>query len=100
MTANDAVGGVNVIDVAAEAVVANDDDIALFAQLEVPNNAPVNEPVNEPVLICEELDTNPLGLLVIVSHVLAAPDTYDAVTANDAVIELLAQLAVPNMEPL
>ena len=51
MTANDAVGGVNVIDVAAEAVVAKEDDIALLAQLLVPINTPVNDPLNEPVLI-------------------------------------------------
>jgi hypothetical protein len=44
-----------VIDVAADAVVANELDIALLAQLLVPNNdplwMPINEPVNEPVLI-------------------------------------------------
>jgi hypothetical protein len=63
--ANDAVSGVNVIDVAADAVVANELDIALLA---VPNteplSIPVNEPVNEPVLICRELLTIPAGNIV------------------------------------
>ena len=55
VVANDAVLGVNVMDVAALAV------MALFAQLLVPVNDPTNEPVNEPVLICVELDTTPVG---------------------------------------
>jgi len=49
--ANDAVAGVNVIEVAALAVDAKDDDTALLAQLEVPINVPTNDPLNEPVLI-------------------------------------------------
>lgn len=75
--ANEAVDGVNVIDVAAEAVVANEADTTLLAQLLVPKNVPVNDPLKLPVLICTELDTVPSG----------SPDerTKDAVVANDAV---------------
>lgn len=62
VVANDAVDGVNVIEVAAEAVIAKELDIALLAQLDVPINVPVNEPVNEPVLICVELLTIPTGI--------------------------------------
>jgi hypothetical protein len=55
VVAKDAVGGVKVIEVAADAVVANEDDITLLAQLLVPNVdplwVPINDPVNEPVLI-------------------------------------------------
>jgi hypothetical protein len=58
---NDPVLTANVMDVAAEAVVANDEEIALLAQLLVPINVPVNDPLNEPVLICWELDTVPTG---------------------------------------
>ena len=61
VVAKEAVAGVNVIDVAAEAVIAKELDIALLAQLDVPINVPVNEPVNEPVLICVELLTIPAG---------------------------------------
>jgi hypothetical protein len=39
--AKDAVSGTNVIDVAADAVVAKDEEIALFAQLAVPNVDPL-----------------------------------------------------------
>ena len=46
----------------------------------------MKDPVNEPVLICVDEETNPSGLLVIVSHVLAAPLTYEAVTAKLAVL--------------
>lgn len=53
---NDADVGVNVIEVAADAVVANDADITLLAQLLVPINSPVNDPLNDPVLICNEDD--------------------------------------------
>ena len=53
---NEAVVGVNVILVAADAVVANEELIALVAQLLVPITVPVNDPLNEPVLICVELD--------------------------------------------
>lgn len=35
------------------------------------------------MLIWVEEDTNPVGLLDISSHVLAAPLTYEAVSAND-----------------
>jgi hypothetical protein len=49
-----------VIDVAAEAVVAKDELIALLAQLAVPNVeplwVPINDPVNEPVLTLNVID--------------------------------------------
>jgi hypothetical protein len=47
--AKDADCGVNVIDVAADAVVANDDESTLVA-----NKIPVNDPLNEPT---EPVDT-------------------------------------------
>ena len=43
VVANDAVVGVNVILVAALAVVANDEDTTFCAQLAVPNSEPVTE---------------------------------------------------------
>lgn len=49
---------------AYDAVVANDEEIALVAQLPVPINIPVNDPLNEPVLICRELLTVPDGSIV------------------------------------
>lgn len=56
-------------DDAVAAVVANDEEITLLAQLLVPNNDPVNipinEPVNEPVLIWVELDTVPAGTVAV-----------------------------------
>ena len=61
VVAKEAVAGVNVIAVATDAVVANDELIALLAQLDVPINVPVNEPVNDPVFICVELLTVPVG---------------------------------------
>lgn len=60
----EALAGVNVILVAADAVVANDDDTAFVAQLLVPSNCPMNDPLKLPVLICAELDTIPLGTLL------------------------------------
>lgn len=55
--------------------VANDDDIALLAQLLVPVNTPTKDPVNDPVLTWAELDTS-VGLL---SRVLkSAADTLAA----------------------
>jgi hypothetical protein len=61
-----------VIEVAAEAVVAKDELIALLAQLAVPNVeplcVPINEPVNEPVLTLNVIDV-----------------AADAVVANDDV---------------
>ena len=51
VVANDAVDGVNVMEVAALAVVAKELLIALDAQLDVPIKVPVNDPLNEPVLI-------------------------------------------------
>ena len=68
---------------AYDADVANEEEIALLAQLEVPINVPVNDPLKDPVLIWSELLTVPTGT-----------------GAYDAEIALLAQLAVPNVEPL
>jgi hypothetical protein len=67
--ANDDVNGVNVIDVAADAVVANDAEIAVLA-------SPINDPVKLPVLICKELLTIPVGNMV---------GAKDAVVENDDV---------------
>jgi hypothetical protein len=63
------------MEVAAEAVVAKDELIALLAQLAVPKVeplcVPINEPVNEPVngrvneLNCRELETVPAGTVAI-----------------------------------
>jgi hypothetical protein len=64
--------GANEELIANEAVVARDDDTA---QLLVPTRVPVNEPLKLPVLICVDEDTNPVGLLEMVSQLLAAPDT-------------------------
>jgi hypothetical protein len=77
-----------------DAVIAIDADVA---QLLVPINVPVNEPLNDPVLIWIELDTNPVGLFVIVFQSLLAFAAYDAVNASDADV---AQLLVPNNEPV
>jgi hypothetical protein len=57
VVANDDVNGVNVIDVAADAVVANDALTAVLA-------SPINDPVKLPVLIWVELLTIPLGNIV------------------------------------
>jgi hypothetical protein len=60
----------NVIDVAALAVVAKDDEITLLAQLAVPKIDPVNDPVNEP-----EYAPNP---------VILPPATISTASANNA----------------
>jgi hypothetical protein len=57
VVANDDVNGVNVIDVAADAVVANDALTAVLA-------SPINDPVKLPVLIWVELLTIPAGNIV------------------------------------
>lgn len=66
--ANDAVVGVNVIDVAADAVVENELEIVLLAQLLVPNNELVMPPFvilmlpdsmfNDPVSVIDPLENN------------------------------------------
>ena len=87
--------GVNVILVAALAVVAKEDDITLFAQLLVPRNEPVNDPVNEPVFICAELDTVPGGTVAV------AFNAYDAVIAtDDDCAQLLVPINAPKNEPV
>jgi hypothetical protein len=49
VVAKEAVDGVNVMDVAADAVVAKDAETTLLAQLAVPNVEPLRTPRNEPV---------------------------------------------------
>jgi hypothetical protein len=70
--AKEAVAGTKVMDVAALAVVVNDELIALLAQLAVPNVeplcVPINDPVNDPVLTANVIDV-----------------ATDAVVAKDAV---------------
>ncbi len=68
--ANDAVLGVNVILVAALAV------IAFAAQLLVPTKFPVNDPLKLPVLICVDDDTN-VGRFTILLY-----STLEAVLAK------------------
>jgi phage/plasmid primase-like uncharacterized protein len=96
---------------------------ALLAQLLVPISVPVNDPLKLPVLICADDDTVPEGNIVGANEADVANDAVvginvilvaaDAVVANDAVTgvnvidvaadadtELLAQLDVPNSEPV
>lgn len=77
--ANEAVAGINVIDVAAEAVVANEADPNID-----PVKIPLNEPVNDPLLTCAELVTMLLGIF----------------RANDAVVANDADVADPLNEPV
>jgi hypothetical protein len=111
------------MDVAADAVVAKDAEVTLLAQLAVPNvdplRTPRNDPVKEPVkgrvseLNCSELETVPAGtvaeafsakLAVVAKEAVDGVNVMDvaadAVVAKDAETTLLAQLAVPNVEPL
>ena len=78
-------------EVAKLAVVANELDIALLAQLEVPINVPVNDPVKLPVLICVDEDTNPLGNMVGANE---ADVAKLEVVENDAVVILPLKLPV------
>ena len=110
-------------DDAVAAVVANDDDIALLAQLPVPVNEPINDPVNDPVLTVNVIDVAADAVVAKDAEVTVPTTfvaaTYDAVVANDAVLgvnvidvaadavvaneeetALLAQLLVPNNDPL
>jgi len=92
--------------VAALAVVANDADTALSAQLPVP----INDPLNEPVFICAEDDTTPDGNIVGAYDADVANDAVAgvnvmlvaalAVVANDELTALLAQLPVPTNVPI
>ena len=72
---NDPVLTLNVIEVAAEAVVAKDELIALLAQLAVPKVeplcVPMKDPVNEPVLTLNVIDV-----------------AADAVVENDAEVAI------------
>ena len=91
---------------------------------------PINEPVNEPVFICDELDTTPLGnvaftayddvianeavlgikVILVAALAVVLNDAVEgmnvmlvaalAVVLNDELIALLAQLLVPNSEPV
>jgi hypothetical protein len=74
--ANDDVNGVNVIDVAADAVVANDAEIAVLA-------SPINDPVKDPVLICKELLTIPAGNMVGANDAEVAKDDVNGVNVID-----------------
>jgi hypothetical protein len=113
VVAKEAVAGVNVMLVAADAVVAkeadpNNDPVndpvyepvcsptndpvkkPVYEPVNDPVCAPTNEPVKEPVLICAELDTVP-----------ATIGAHDADVANEAVagvnvIELAALAVVAN----
>jgi len=102
--ANDDVNGVNVIDVAADAVVANDAEMAVLA-------SPINDPVKLPVLICRELLTIPDGSMVGANDAVVENDDVngvnvidvaaDAVVANDDVngvnvIDVAADAVVAN----
>ena len=102
--ANDDVNGVNVIDVAADAVVAKDALTAVLA-------SPINEPVKLPVLIWVELLTIPVGNIVGANDAVVAKDDVsgvnvmdvaaDAVVAKDAVngvnvIDVAADAVVAN----
>ena len=97
VVAKDAVGGVNVMEVAADAVVAKDAEVTLFAQLAVPNVEPLctprNDPVKEPVkgrvseLNCSELETVPAAAD-------AAFNAKLAVVAKDAVVIFPLKLPV------
>ena len=103
VVAKEAVDGVNVMDVAADAVVAKDAEVTLLAQLAVPNVEPLrtprNDPVKEPVngrvseLNCSELETVPAAAA-------AAFSTKLAVVAKDDETTLLAQLLVPIKVPV
>ena len=61
--------GMNVSDVAAEAVFVNNANCANDAE---PNKLPISDPENEPVLICIDDETIPTGIPINVA--------YDAVT--------------------
>lgn len=117
MIENEAVLGTNVIEVAALAVVANEADITLLAQLAVPSNEPMCDPVKEPVngsvntLNCVDEDIIFGGMValaakdaVIANDAVEGINVIDvaalAVVANEALITFCAQLAVPNVEPL
>lgn len=114
MVENEEVLGVNVMEVAADAVVANELLIELFAQLLVPNIDPViplPETNNDPVITADPLKGNPVpdpalsayedviekDAVVGTNVILVA---VDDVIANELLIALLAQLAVPNVDPL
>ena len=99
---NDAVVGVKVILVAADAVVANDALTTFCAHEAVPNNEPVNDPVNEPVFVVPPAFAAYEAVIAYdavlgVNVILVAAD---AVVLNDELITLLAQLLVPNSEPV
>lgn len=95
VNAYDAVGGVNVILVAADALIELDaketDTGVVTLEAKLALNAivayeadPINDPLNDPELICIELDTIPEGLFNNVFQ--SAAEIFDA---NDAVNELV-----------
>jgi hypothetical protein len=97
-TANDAVVGVNVIDVAADAVVAKEADVIL--------------PLKLPVLICTELETVPAGSNVLtwvellttptgtfVSVAALTPYIFAPLPENDPDIDVAVRLFAIVAEP-
>jgi hypothetical protein len=77
------------MDVAADAVIANDDEIALFAQLAVPKVEPLwipmNDPVNEPVLTLNVIDVAAEAVVANDADVVSEDvPANDDVVANDA----------------
>lgn len=85
--------------VANDAVVANEAEIALFAQLAVPVNVPTTEPVSEPVILPETFSdpvtSNPFGKLIYPVNELAVAAVV-ALVAKELETAFVAQLAVPN----
>ncbi len=104
VVANEADVGVNVIDVAADAVVANEELTELLAQLLVPIKFPVNEPLKLPVFICKELETVPDGSLIGANDAAVANDAVAGVNVIEfaalAVTAFDAQLLVPIKFPV
>jgi hypothetical protein len=117
--ANDDVNGVNVIDVAADAVVANDAEVILPLKLpvlickelltipvgnivgakdaEVAKDAeiavlasPINDPVKLPVLICKELLTIPAGNIVGANDAEVAKDDVNGVNVIDVAADAVS----------
>lgn len=95
VVAKDAVAGTKVMLSAALAVVAYEEDIASLAQLEVPNRLPVNPLVDcmDPVVMIDPVTVN--------DPVTSNPFSNNAYPSkNEADTALLAQLLVPNNDPV
>jgi len=104
VVAKEAVGGVNVIDVAAEAVVATEEEIATLAVPKVdPLCVPINDPVNEPVLTANVIEVAALDVAAKEddSGVNVIDVAADAVVAKEAVggvnvMDVAAEAVVAN----